>query len=278
MDPFSITAGAVGITSFALSSIDQLRKTIDSLAEAQDVFQDITSNLEAIQRPLIALQESRFPDGLSCTAAKEDLEKTGMAEAVNKCGQACSDFNVQLGKWTKHSTNTKLTLRDRLSVGVWNKEKICTFRTRVQTCQSIVQFSIESTQLLVQLHSASASDAYGEELNKRLQALENNLQQHINLTKTLCDEAQKRKEQLSKEPEEEEDDGGAQRKLAIQEVEEQSRLLEAEASLANAISSRLLAERSSQASGNTYSGTISGTNQNGMQVVNNPGVINWTSK
>ena len=150
MDPFSITAGALGITNFALSSIDRLRKTTSGLTEAQDVVQDITSNLEAIQRPLTALEEFKFPDGASCTAAKEELKKTGVAEAVNKCGQACADFNDKLNKWTKHSTNTKLSLRDRLSVGVWNKEKICTFRTRVQTCQSIVQFSVESTQLYVQ--------------------------------------------------------------------------------------------------------------------------------
>ena len=149
MDPFSITAGALGITDFALSSIDQLRKTIGGLAEAQDVVQDITSNLEAIQRPLTALQEFKFADSPSCTSAKEDLKKTGVAEAVNKCGQACADFNEKLNKWTKHSTNTKLSLRDRLSVGVWNKEKIGTFRTRVHTCQSIVQFSVESTQLYV---------------------------------------------------------------------------------------------------------------------------------
>lgn len=155
MDPFSIAVGALGITDFALSSIDQLRKTISSLTEAQDVVQDISSNLEAIQRPLTALQEFKFPDGPSCTAAKEDLKKTGVAEAVNKCGQACTEFNEKLNKWTKHSTNTKLSLRDRLSVGVWNKEKISTFRTRVRACQSIVRFSVESTQLYVQalLHS-----------------------------------------------------------------------------------------------------------------------------
>lgn len=150
MDPLSITAGALGITDFALSNIDQLRKTISSLAEAQDVVQDITSNLETIQRPLTALQEFKFPDGPSCTAAKEDLKKTGLAEAVNKCGQACADFDEKLNKWTKHSTRTKLSLRDRLSVGVWNKEKIVTFRTRVHTCQAIVQLSVESTQLYVE--------------------------------------------------------------------------------------------------------------------------------
>lgn len=130
---------------------------------------------------------------------------------------------------------------------------------------------------MVQLHSASASDAHREELNKRLQALQSSVQQHVDLTKTLRDEAQKRKEQFSKEPEEEESDDGAQRNLAMQEVEEQLRLLEADESFANTVSSRLRAKPSGQESGNTYSGTISGANYKGAQIVNNPGTINWTS-
>ena len=87
------------------------------------------------------MKNSKFP------TAKEDLEKTGVAEAVNKCGQACADFTKKLEQWTKHSSSTKLSFRDRLSVGVWNKEKIRTFRTQVPSCQAIVQFAIESTQL-----------------------------------------------------------------------------------------------------------------------------------
>ena len=98
------------------------------------------------------------------------------------------------------------------------------------------------------------------------------------MTKTLHNEVQNRKEQLSKEPEEEEDDDGAQRNLAIQEVEEQSRLLEADESFANAVSLRLRAKLSGQESGNTYSGIISGTNYEGLQLVNNTGTLNWRSK
>jgi hypothetical protein len=149
MDPFSITVGALGITEFTLSSIDKLRGLINSLAEAKEVVQDIASSLEAIQRPLAALREVQFRDSAGYTAAKEDLDKTGVAEAVNQCGKACADFTTKLEQWTKHSSNSKLSIRDRLSIGVWNKEKIRTFRMRVQSCQAIVQFAIESTQLCV---------------------------------------------------------------------------------------------------------------------------------
>jgi hypothetical protein len=147
MDPFSITVGALGITEFAISSIDHLRGLINSLAEAKEVVQDIASTLEAVQRPLAALKELNFSDSATYTAAKEDLEKTGVAKAVNECGQACDDFAEKLKRWTKHSNSKKMSIRDRLSVGVWNKESIYTFRTQIQSCQSIVQFAVVSTQL-----------------------------------------------------------------------------------------------------------------------------------
>lgn len=72
-----------------------------------------------------------------------------MAEAVNDCGKACAAFDRKLQKWTKHSPDGKLTLRDKMTVGIWNKEKLLTFKTRVETCQFSVQFAVSSVQLLV---------------------------------------------------------------------------------------------------------------------------------
>jgi hypothetical protein len=147
MDPLSITASTLGITQFAISSIVQLHDFINDLAEAKEVVQDIASNLEGVQRPLAALEELIISDPITYTAAKADLEKTGIVEAVNNCGQTCANFTDNLKRWTKHSSDTKFSLRDRFSVGVWNKEKIRTFRMQVQSCKATVQFAITSTQL-----------------------------------------------------------------------------------------------------------------------------------
>ncbi len=147
MDPFSITVGSLGITHFAISSIVQLHHLIGGLAEAKEVVQDIASNLETLQRPLDALEELKFPDSVTYAVAKKDLEKVGVAEAVNQCGQACADFTEKMKQWAKHSSSSKLSLRDRLSVGVWKRERIRTFRMHLQTCQATVQFAVASTQL-----------------------------------------------------------------------------------------------------------------------------------
>ena len=146
MDPLSITASALGITQFAISSIVQLHDFINDLAKAKEVVRDIASNLEAVQRPLAALEDLAISNPSTYTTAKGDLERTGVVEAVNSCGQACANFTDNLKRWTRHSSGTKISLRDRFSVGIWNKEKNRTFRMQVQSCQATVQFAITSTQ------------------------------------------------------------------------------------------------------------------------------------
>jgi len=147
MDPFSITVGAIGIADVALSSILRLRDLINGLAEAKQVLQDISSDLDGIHHPLQALQALSVPNADISNEALLDLKKVGLADVVNRCGKACGDFSVSLGKWTRHSGLAKLSLRDRLSVGLWNREKIQSLRTQVRSCQRNVQMAVESAQL-----------------------------------------------------------------------------------------------------------------------------------
>lgn len=65
-----------------------------------------------------------------------------------------------------------------------------------------------------------------ENAKGQLQTLETKTQGHFDLIKRQQEEAEKRKQELEEEPDDKED-GGAQRTLAIKEIEEQSRLLEA---------------------------------------------------
>ncbi|KAF2998445.1 hypothetical protein E8E13_000859 [Curvularia kusanoi] len=245
MDPFSITAGAIGITGFATTSIVQLHSLIDSLSEAQDVVTDIASSLTSIERPLAALGQLSIADEATNIAIREDLRKTGLAEAINNCGDACNKFSKNLAKWTKHSSPTKLSLRDRLSVGVWNKEKIRTLRTHLLSCQATAEFAVTCTQLIVQLRSEKATDSDREHVKRQLYALEMKIQEHIDLTKRQQEEARQRQRDLEGESDDEED-GDAQRMLAIGEIKEQSRLLEADQVSCGVVFSQARSRRSGQ--------------------------------
>jgi hypothetical protein len=98
MDPFSITAGAIGITGFATTSIVQLHSLIGGLSEAQDLVTDIASSLANIERLLATLEQLSISDESTSIAAKEDLRKAGVAEAVNECGSACNEFSKNMAK------------------------------------------------------------------------------------------------------------------------------------------------------------------------------------
>lgn len=110
-----------------------------------------------------------------------------------------------------------------------------------------------------------------------MQILEKAIQEHLNETKKQQDRVQKRKEELQKEPEDEEDDG-AQRNLAIIEVEEQSRLLEANQVSSKDMSSMLKAALEKDYSGSTASQHVefSGSHNEGSQVGFSSGTISNT--
>jgi hypothetical protein len=147
MDPFSITAGSIGITGFATASFVKLHSIMSGSAEAHEEVRDISRNLESINLPLLALSQISAPQHVILTAARDDLKKAGVAVAVNICGDACTRFSKDLERWTKHSVAKKMSFRDRFLVGIWHKEKIRTLRTQLQMCSETLQLAVSSTQL-----------------------------------------------------------------------------------------------------------------------------------
>lgn len=146
MDPLSITAATIGISTAACASIATLRNTISGLGEAQEELHSIRFQLDNIEKPLRIL-DSFAVDETALVSAQRILAKTTISHTVNNCGKACEAFDKKLKRWTRHSQDVKLSLRDKMSVGVWNVEKIRTFKVRVETCGQIVQLAVSSTQL-----------------------------------------------------------------------------------------------------------------------------------
>jgi hypothetical protein len=147
MDPFSITAGSIGIAGVATAAIGQLHSIIDGFAGAHQDAQAISSHLQQIQAPLAVLEQLTFPDAAATSRTVADLKKTGVASSVNASGDACSKFAKDLERWTRHSKPAKLSFRDKFLVGVWNKEKIGTLKTQLQSCAETLQLAVSTTQL-----------------------------------------------------------------------------------------------------------------------------------
>jgi hypothetical protein len=98
---------------------------------------------------------------------------------------------------------------------------------------------------MIQLRSEKASETDRDNVRRQLQTLETKIQEHLNLTQRQQDQAQGRKNALEDELEDEED-GGAQRTLAMKEIEQQSRLLEADQVSCGVVFSQVQSRRSGQ--------------------------------
>jgi hypothetical protein len=266
MDPLSITAATIGISGAAMASIVGVRNTINNIQDAEKVVGDIRTQLENIRRPLDSLKELRITNTGTLTASKNALARSGVAEAVNDCGKACAAFDRKLQKWTKHSPDGKLSFRDKMTVGVWNKEKVITFKTRVETCQSSVQFAVSSVQLLVcpcpctqvrrshndsilQQKQMSHADAGYERLSQQMQSLELQASEQITLFKEQQEQLEQRQQELALHSDSD-DKESAEQYAAANEVKEQARLLDdSQVSLAIAFA-QLKAARTNQEIGN----------------------------
>ena len=146
MDPLSITMAAIGITDAAVTGLSALRSKIHDLQDAPEDVSNVRTRLEEVQSSLQALKSVTVADQATQTTCTEVLRTTGVATAVNDCGRACEAFNKKLQSWTKHSTEDRMSFRDRVSIAR-NKAKIGTLLTRVETCQKTVHFAVSSTQL-----------------------------------------------------------------------------------------------------------------------------------
>jgi hypothetical protein len=98
---------------------------------------------------------------------------------------------------------------------------------------------------MVQLRSEKTTETEREKVKGQLRALETKIQEHLDLTQRQQDQVQERTRALEDEVEDEED-GGAQRTLAIKEIEQQSRLLEADQVSCGVVFSQVRSKRSGQ--------------------------------
>lgn len=85
------------------------------MSEIKEVIQDNFTGLTGIFVPLDSLRELYSPDSSISAAGMADLEKAGVANALNRCGDLCDDFAKRLDKLINHSSGPKLSFRDRLT-------------------------------------------------------------------------------------------------------------------------------------------------------------------
>lgn len=148
MDPFSITAGAIGITATALHYVRTLIDFIDKVANAPDNIKAIKKDLDAVDGALSSLHTT-----LSSLKLSDELnnliENVKIGAAVKNCGAACNNFQETLAKWTKHSTESKMFWWDRLNTGYFKETKIKVFVDQLECCKNTINVALNTFTLYV---------------------------------------------------------------------------------------------------------------------------------
>lgn len=147
MDPFSLTVGAFGATSFALSGIRSLEKVIYDFAKANETVQEFRTHLRDISQPLRMLQALCADDRVISASATRQLDEAGLSAAVNRCGDACNELAIDLATWTRHSSSRRLTLGDQITVAFQKRRKLAELKEKIQHCQTAVEFALQTAQL-----------------------------------------------------------------------------------------------------------------------------------
>ena len=148
IDPLSITASVVGITTAAIGSVKFLHTTIGDIKDLPIALGNIRSDLQAVE---LVLQKLR-------TALKSEDSQVLLIDeiksAVENCNSACSIFQKSLDRWMRHAIKYQAfwaEWTDRVRVGIFEQGTINVFKGRLNDCKStlIVALSTSSVQVYI---------------------------------------------------------------------------------------------------------------------------------
>jgi hypothetical protein len=134
-DPLSITAGVIGVVTFALQGSKILCDVIGTYQDAGSTLTDLKVDVDATSATLASIAASlqNTNDSSFSDSVRKCLQEA--KPAITGCGDACRDFSNELSKIMSHSKDKEVSKRDKMKL--WFKEKkILGFRYRLGSYKS----------------------------------------------------------------------------------------------------------------------------------------------
>ncbi len=144
IDPVSITASVVGITTAAIGSVKFLHTTIDDIKDVPIALGNIRSDLQAVE-PVLQMLRTELESEDSQVLLIDDIKG-----AVENCNSACSTFKKRLDHWMKHATKYKAfwaEWTDRVRVGIFEQGTINVFKGRLNDCKSTLNVALNTSSV-----------------------------------------------------------------------------------------------------------------------------------
>ncbi|KAK4170602.1 hypothetical protein QBC36DRAFT_341567 [Triangularia setosa] len=158
MDPLSITAATVGITTPAVHCIRLLLEDLQKIVDTPDTFKSLKNDLLLVDQALTSLQASKT----AATSYKE----------------SCDRFRIDLSRWTRHSKDGKLALQDRAMVGFFKQGCVKSISEQLQNCK----ITFTSAVSIATLHSSLQQTQVTEEMMATISRKEAEIAESITAT------------------------------------------------------------------------------------------------
>jgi len=143
MDPLSITASVVGITTAALQSAQFLVKTINNVKDVPYTIKEISIDLRAVESVLQDLN-AKAQDG-----SLQIIQISQIGPAVESCDRACKAFQSQIERWIKNSKEDKIFWISRWKIGLFGPDRIKTFKVQLNDCKGTLNIALTTATLFV---------------------------------------------------------------------------------------------------------------------------------
>ena len=146
-DPLTVSASIIAVVTLAYSSSKTLFETVKGIRDAPKTFQDLCTDLAALQEVLGLLGarlESGGQGGSFSEAQVSCLEH--LATPLSACSDVCSEFRLRLERLTCHSSDQHTSYRDRLKLQFKDKE-ITAFRYRLASYKLTLSIALEFASL-----------------------------------------------------------------------------------------------------------------------------------
>ncbi|KAF2498658.1 hypothetical protein BU16DRAFT_615678 [Lophium mytilinum] len=188
MDPLSVTASVIAVTTTALQGTQFLAKTIDNIRGAAGTVRDISADLRAVESVLQDLNVAIQGDSLQV------IQSNQIGPAVENCDRACKAFQLQIESWMKHSKKDKIFWISRWKIGLFGPERIKTFKGQLSDCKSTLSVALSTAALLV---ATNQNDLSKEQKDSILRANEASLRQELTRADNEMVELEQSREQLA---------------------------------------------------------------------------------
>ncbi|KAK6857487.1 hypothetical protein PG995_006314 [Apiospora arundinis] len=167
MDPLSVTASVVAVAGLATQSAKAVYKLLDGLVEAPQIIANSKALVAGTQNLLDTLTGTLTTSQDMQARFGFVLQSINLDQTLTSTQELCDKFNTTMTKYTRHSTDARLSNRDRLLVNL-HESQIVQFNDQISGCQKTISLVIETIILIV---SHSTSDDV-QQLTARFQAQE----------------------------------------------------------------------------------------------------------